>query len=234
MIEIIIAPSASKQCNQCNPIFYIAQGNTNCSVRHFQCSNMFCIPSHWVCDGDHDCRDGSDEKALVCKTKRKLECGQDHFQCKSSTSNIFTSCIIMDWRCDNVRDCIDGSDEENCDAGCVEGTTNCTSKSHVGELDQSHMDGLHCTGNHFKCNQSTSECVDKSMVCDGKKDCSNGADEDMNCHINECKDKTHFCSQKCVDLKDGYKCACYEGFSLDKNGFTCRGIDLYFKTLNMF
>ena len=133
----------------------------------------------------------------------------------------------MEWRCDNVRDCIDGSDEENCNAECAEGNSNCTSKSDVDQLDKSHVKG-NCTGDHFKCNQSTSECIEESMVCDGKKDCSNGADEDKNCHINECKDKTHFCSQKCIDLKDGYKCACYEGFSLHKNGFTCQGINLLF------
>ena len=205
---------------------FTAHSNTNCSVRQFQCSNKFCIPSNWVCDGDHDCRDGSDEKALVCKTKRKLECGPEHFQCKSSTSNIFTSCIISDWRCDNVRDCIDGSDEENCNRECKSGKEegNCTSNSDMSQLEQSNERNSNCTGHNFKCNDLKAECIDDSMVCDGKIDCSNGADEDESCNINECKDESHFCSQRCIDLKDGYKCGCYKGFLLEKNGFTCNGI----------
>lgn len=193
-------------------------------MRQFQCSNKFCIPSNWVCDGDHDCRDGSDEKVLTCKSRRKVECGPHHFLCKSSTSNIFTSCIVMDWRCDGVRDCVDGSDEENCNADCPPGReTNCSSDANKNKGELNKNGNNNCTGEHFKCDASTSECVDLTLVCDGKNDCSNGADEAEDCHINECKDGSHFCSQKCIDLKDGYKCACYKGFLLDPNGFSCNG-----------
>lgn len=33
---------------------------------HFTCDNQRCIPKAFQCDGDNDCRDGSDEKEEVC------------------------------------------------------------------------------------------------------------------------------------------------------------------------
>ena len=33
-----------------------------CPENHFKCSNDKCVPNVWVCDGDNDCGDGSDER----------------------------------------------------------------------------------------------------------------------------------------------------------------------------
>ena len=32
-----------------------------CPENHFKCGNEKCVPAVWVCDGDNDCGDGSDE-----------------------------------------------------------------------------------------------------------------------------------------------------------------------------
>lgn len=32
-----------------------------CSDKEFRCSDGSCIAEHWYCDGDTDCKDGSDE-----------------------------------------------------------------------------------------------------------------------------------------------------------------------------
>lgn len=33
-----------------------------CSEKEFRCSDVSCIAEHWFCDGDTDCKDGSDEE----------------------------------------------------------------------------------------------------------------------------------------------------------------------------
>ena len=40
----------------------------NCNENYFNCSigKLQCIPRLWVCDGDGDCTDGSDEKEELC------------------------------------------------------------------------------------------------------------------------------------------------------------------------
>ncbi|XP_042333788.1 LOW QUALITY PROTEIN: basement membrane-specific heparan sulfate proteoglycan core protein [Sceloporus undulatus] len=68
------------------------------------CSNKQCIPREYVCDGERDCRDGSDE--LNCGTPSP--CEPNEFKCQNG------HCALKLWRCDGDYDCMDGSDELNC------------------------------------------------------------------------------------------------------------------------
>ena len=73
---------------------------------NFKCkSEEKCIPKGYVCDGDIDCDDGSDENIEICRK----DCNKNQFRCADQKS-----CITKFWICDGAEDCNDGSDEMNC------------------------------------------------------------------------------------------------------------------------
>lgn len=72
----------------------------NCSfLCLFLCS---CIPIWWKCDGQRDCRDGSDEPS-TCPPRH---CRLGQFQCNDG------NCTSPHFLCNSNHDCPDGSDED--------------------------------------------------------------------------------------------------------------------------
>ncbi|XP_060115564.1 basement membrane-specific heparan sulfate proteoglycan core protein [Heteronotia binoei] len=68
------------------------------------CANKQCISRDYLCDGERDCQDGSDE--LNCGTP--IPCEPNEFKCRNG------HCALKLWRCDGDNDCGDGSDELDC------------------------------------------------------------------------------------------------------------------------
>eukprot|EP00095_Tigriopus_kingsejongensis_P002956 maker-scaffold243_size241480-snap-gene-1.20 protein:Tk02956 transcript:maker-scaffold243_size241480-snap-gene-1.20-mRNA-1 annotation:"lipophorin receptor" len=184
------------QSNATNNDTFLAIMLRTCGPLEFQCLNKFyCIHNSWLCDGEPDCPNGSDEAVEQCGTK--VQCRSDQFQCDSG------ECIPGHLQCSGAGECRDGSDESNCRdplLGC-----NATSE--------------------FDCAKDGTLCVAFAQLCDGKNDCGAWQDEPKGaCHVNECQNKNGGCEHKCTDLPIGHQCGCKQGYVLvgDK---TCQDVN---------
>ncbi|CAJ0956712.1 unnamed protein product, partial [Mesorhabditis belari] len=210
-----------------------------CAVGLFSCDTSYrntrCIPQKWLCDGEIDCVDRSDE-AQNCEIQ---ECRPEEFRCQKSGL-----CLPGVYRCDREVDCgedvhgvIDDSDED---------TEMCGSP-------------ITCEPNFHAC-LTTQICIPLDRFCNGILDCKDGTDEGQFCDkirpsgckfggsptinagyrcycprgqepkgndcidVNECEQRLKglppVCSQKCENLEyknatsAGFSCSCEEGFEL--------------------
>uniref|UniRef100_A0A8C5L5G0 Basement membrane-specific heparan sulfate proteoglycan core protein n=1 Tax=Jaculus jaculus TaxID=51337 RepID=A0A8C5L5G0_JACJA len=77
-----------------------------CGPQEAACHSGQCVPKDYLCDGQEDCKDGSDE--LGCGPPPP--CEPNEFACGNG------HCALKLWRCDGDFDCEDRTDEANCPA----------------------------------------------------------------------------------------------------------------------
>ncbi|PIK59037.1 hypothetical protein BSL78_04064 [Apostichopus japonicus] len=91
----------------------------SCPSHQYKCSNGKCILSSWVCNGENECEDGSDEAqcSVPSPTPHEGSCPNQHFACTSSSTGHMT-CFQEIRKCDGHQDCENGDDEESCSSVC--------------------------------------------------------------------------------------------------------------------
>lgn len=149
--------------------------------RYFVCDNLEVISTVLRCNGEPNCRDGSDE----------LGCDQDCLDWQFKCAN--GRCISIGSYCDFVDDCGDGSDESRCERHrCKLNEFKCSSGQCIGlekrcdllpDCSDGSDEGHPCTIGSV-CNNVTTfqcyngNCIPQYAVCDFQIDCPGKFHED--------------------------------------------------------
>ncbi|KAM4706690.1 low-density lipoprotein receptor-related protein 2-like [Discoglossus pictus] len=188
---------------------------SSCGATHQSVCKDKCIPISWLCNGERDCPDGTDE---VCDQA----CHGDinAWQCDNG------KCISRSWRCDGDTDCLDGSDEKDCvcpgkkfhspsDGQCVDIWEKCDGHNDCEDgFDEKNCPERNCMEKQWVCKNNV--CIMASWRCDGINNCGDGSDEeqcepcvgDFKCRDEKCINGSQVCNKEvdCLDRSDEENC----------------------------
>ncbi|XP_074677373.1 uncharacterized protein LOC141922138 [Strix aluco] len=175
----VVPPTSPPPSSSAHPL--TAVPHLACPRTHVLCRDgTECVAQEYMCDGEKDCADGSDEDgcAQLCDTPGAFHCvsgamcvgagelcdgvpqcpdASDEMDCWSPTQecalrcDTATRCIPESWLCDGHADCLDHTDEQGCAP-------------------------KECGPAEFPC--QSGQCVALALRCDGDHDCWDGSDEE--------------------------------------------------------
>ncbi|XP_017777455.1 PREDICTED: low-density lipoprotein receptor-related protein 1 [Nicrophorus vespilloides] len=165
-----------------------------------------CIRPEWICDGENDCWDNSDEQNCTNRVCTDLE-----FRCSNG------KCISLSKKCDGHADCKDSylaalsSDELNCKSCkgnqfscgnglCIPGSFRCNGQPDCEDGSDERGCQEQCMDDQFKCKDNV--CIPLDWQCDGHPDCADYSDETEHCLKRECDSSEFRCNStgRCIPM----------------------------------
>ncbi|KFO70397.1 Low-density lipoprotein receptor-related protein 2, partial [Cuculus canorus] len=178
-------------------LYWLAFIHLSCPRTYMACHDgTECVAQEYMCDGEKDCADGSDEDGCdqLCNTPgQPAPCLSHEYPCG------LRSCLNASLVCDGRQDCVDGLDEAgNCSVPC--------------QLSCAH----HCYSSPQGPPLSPQRCW-----CDLGYQL---AEDGLSCvDIDECVEQGEGpCSQTCLNAPGSYSCGCLPGYLLEPDGHVCK------------
>ncbi|NXE12744.1 LRP2 protein, partial [Lophotis ruficrista] len=157
-----------------------------CAASRQAACGATCIPIPWLCDGEQQCPNGTDEQCGCECCSVPSVCGAKKVQCPG------THHCIPHWElCDRHQDCEDGWDEEGCpQQPCLPGQWQCRNRvcimaewkcNGIDDCGDSSDEDIcaPCPPGMVRCDEG--KCILESLMCNDEDDCLDGTDEPSTC-----------------------------------------------------
>lgn len=194
-----------------------------------------CQPLDAKCDGIDQCPNGEDERK--CPSNSIFDPLSKGLGSECPSKTLFKcaphSCIPRKWVCDGRKDCDNGADEKRSKCRKRKTKAKMTTIPTVAPTKAPKRKKRRCSKRKFLCPKEN-VCIRKKFVCDGLKDCDDGADEakcattvrttimTTSAPKHNCRRKEFYCADEGVCIDRRFVCDDFEDCSNGEDEKNCK------------